>query len=70
MGAGFFQPDHRKGDGEEEGGMVVRVEGASAVAVGSYGAWRLRVAGDRVIAGACGPLEAGVRPLRDWVQVH
>ena len=49
--------------------MVVRQEGASPV-VGSYGECRLAVASDRVDAGALSPLEAGVRPLRDRVQVH
>ena len=70
MGAGFVRPDHRMGDGEEEGDMVVREEGASPVVVGSYGELRLAVTGDRVDVGARGPLEAGVRPLRDRVQVH
>ena len=58
------------GNGEEEGDMVVRQEGASPVVVGSYGECRLSVAGDRVDAGARGPLEAGVRLLRDRVQVY
>ena len=60
----------RMGGCEEEGGMAVRQEGASPVVVGSYGERRLSVAGDRVDAGARGPLEAGVCPLRDRVQVY
>ena len=55
------------GDGEKEGDMVVREEGAPPVVVG--GDLRLAVTGDSVNAGARGPLEAGVRPLRDRVQV-
>ena len=34
IGARFAEPEHRMGDGEEEGDMVVRQEGASPVVVG------------------------------------
>ena len=50
--------------------MVVREEGTRLVVVQGDGELRLTVAGDRVDAGACGSLEAGVRTLRDRVKVH
>ena len=49
---------------------MVREEGTRPVVVRGDGELRLAVAGDRVDAGACGSLEAGVRTLRDRVKVH
>ena len=70
MGAGLVQPVHREGDGEKEGDVVVREEGARLVVVRGDVELCLAVAGGCVDAGARGPLEAGVCVLRDRVKVH
>ena len=70
MGAGLVQLVHQEGDGEKEGDVVVREEGACPVVVLGDGELRLAVAGGCVGAGARGPLEAGVCALRDRVKVH
>ena len=67
VGAGLLQPDHRVGESEEEGDMVVGREGAAPIVVGRNGYRRLLMAGDRVNAGASGPLETGVGPSGDGV---
>ena len=70
IGAGLVKPDHREGDGEEKGDVVVREEGTRPVVVRGDGELRLAVAGDCVDAGARGSLEAGGRILRDRVKVQ
>ena len=70
MGAGLVQPCHRERGSEEEWHVVVREEGTLPVVVRGDGEIRLAMAGDRVDAGACGALEAGVGTLRDRVKVH
>ena len=57
MGARVLHAGHQVGDGEEEADMLVRLEGASPMVVGSYYNRRLVAAGDRVDAGARSPLE-------------
>ena len=49
---------------------MVREEGTRPVVVRGDGELRLAVAGDRVDAGACGSMEAGLRTPRDRVKVH
>ena len=46
---------HREGDGEKEGGVVVREEGARPVVVRGDGELRFAVAGGCVDAGAVAP---------------
>ena len=43
MGAGLVQPVHREGDGEKEGDVVVREEGACPVVVRGDGELRFRI---------------------------
>ena len=70
MGAGLVQPCHGERGSEEEWHVVVREEGTLPIVVRGDGEFRLAMAGDRVDAGACLALEAGVRTLRDRVEVH
>ena len=70
MGAWPVQPGHWVSDGEEEGDMVVRQEGATLAVAGRHYDRCLAVAGERVDAGACSPLETGARLNRDQVSIH